>query len=99
MVYFYGLVEWRTKPKVIFTPGEKTMKKKLVLNKQTVADLTKKEQSQIKAGAYKPCWENLYTWYHCDVVCTGKPDETENNCETDEVVEEVFFNQRGRGKY
>jgi len=75
------------------------MKKKLVLNKQTVADLTKKEQSHIRGGAYRPCWENLYTWYHCDVVCTGKPDETENDCDTDDIAVEVAYrNRRRRGR-
>jgi len=61
------------------------MNKKLVLKKETIANLTKKEQNQIKAGVCKPCWENLYTWYHCEVVCTGKPDETEKYCDTDPI--------------
>ncbi|MCK4762386.1 MAG: class I lanthipeptide [Candidatus Aminicenantes bacterium] len=47
--------------------------KKLSLNKKTIANLTKQELSEIKAG-YKPCWENLWTMYHCDLFYTGTPE-------------------------
>lgn len=45
------------------------MKPKLTLKKETIADLTRDELSQIKAG-YLPCWENLYTLYYCKLFCT-----------------------------
>lgn len=48
---------------------EEKPKKKLVLNKQTVSTLASKELIEIKAGV-NPCWENLWTIYHCDVVYT-----------------------------
>lgn len=54
--------------------------KKLVLNKNTIATLTKDEQKDIKAG-YKACWENLWTWYWCEYLWTGnKPEETDGVC-------------------
>jgi len=46
------------------------MKQKLTLKKETIADLTRNELSQIKAG-YNPCWENTWTMYHCDLFCTS----------------------------
>lgn len=46
---------------------------KLELNKQTISDLTTKELSDIKAGGQDPCWENIWTLYHCDVMYTGDP--------------------------
>jgi hypothetical protein len=48
--------------------------KKLELNKQTIDNLTNEELADIKAGAHKPCWENLWTLYHCDVMYTGDPE-------------------------
>jgi hypothetical protein len=52
-----------------------TLKKSLVINKVTVSDLSRVELSDIKAGAamQQPCWENLWTIYHCDVMYTGDP--------------------------
>jgi hypothetical protein len=47
------------------------MTKKLKLNKQTVSDLSRDELSNIKAGAQKGCWENIWTLYSCDVVYTA----------------------------
>jgi hypothetical protein len=53
-------------------------KKKLELNKQTIANLTKSELEEIKAGAQTPCWENLWTMYKCAYMYTGSPEtETE----------------------
>lgn len=46
---------------------------KLELNKQTISNLTSQELSDIKAGQQVPCWENLWTLYHCDVMYTGDP--------------------------
>lgn len=43
--------------------------KKLNLGKQTISNLTTKELKETKAGL-KPCWENLWTLYHCDVIYT-----------------------------
>lgn len=48
--------------------------KKLELNKQTIANLTKEELLHIIAGKHDACWENLWTLYHCDVMYTGPPD-------------------------
>jgi hypothetical protein len=48
--------------------------KKLELNKQTIVNLTNEELEDIKAGKHDPCWENLWTLYHCDVMYTGPPD-------------------------
>lgn len=45
--------------------------KKMELNKQTVSNLTDNQLNDIKAGKLAPCWENLWTIYHCDVVYTG----------------------------
>ena len=45
------------------------MKQKLTLKKETIADLTREELKQIKAG-YEPCWVNLYTLYYCEFFCT-----------------------------
>jgi hypothetical protein len=49
------------------------MAKKLRLNKQTVSNLSRSDLSDIKAGGQPGCWENLWTWYYCDVVYTGMP--------------------------
>ena len=60
--------------------------KKLVLNRTTVATLTGDEQKKILAGAdteYSKCWENLWTWYHCDMVYTG---DVEPEVETQQRV-------------
>ena len=57
---------------------EKKTLKKLELKKETVANLdilTRKEMSKVE-GAYKACWENLWTVYYCAVIWTGK-EETE----------------------
>jgi hypothetical protein len=57
--------------------------KKLTLNKETVAHLEtlgRKEQKEVKgadAAAYEPCWENLWTLYHCKVMYTGDPEDPE----------------------
>jgi len=48
--------------------------RKLELNKNTIANLTGKEMKEIKGGRKDPCWENLWTLYHCDVVYTGEPE-------------------------
>jgi len=48
--------------------------KKLELKKKTIANLTKKEMSEAKAG-YKKCWENLWSLYYCDYIWTGKIPE------------------------
>lgn len=45
--------------------------KKLEFKKQTIANLSKHEMNEIKAG-FVACWENLWTVYHCGVVCTGE---------------------------
>jgi hypothetical protein len=67
--------------------GEGLMKKinkgqlarKLELNKQTIDDLTKDDLQEIRAGKakYEPCWENLWTLYHCNVMYTGDPEYVE----------------------
>jgi len=44
--------------------------KKLELNKKTIAHLTNEEMKEIKGGGYWPCWENLWTFYYCEVVRT-----------------------------
>jgi len=49
------------------------MAKKLNLNKRTVANLSRNDLSDIKAGGQKGCWENIWTLYNCDVVYTGAP--------------------------
>lgn len=46
--------------------------KKLELKKRTIANLSKTEMSEIKAGGFAACWENLWTLYYCDIVCTGE---------------------------
>ncbi|MCP5047941.1 MAG: hypothetical protein GY940_12265 [bacterium] len=51
--------------------SEKQDKKKLELNKQTVAHLSQEELSEIKAGKFTKCWENLWTLYYCGLVWTG----------------------------
>lgn len=50
--------------------------KKLELNKQTVSNLSKDQLNSIKAGKCDPCWENLWTLYHCDVIYTGEMETT-----------------------
>ncbi len=44
--------------------------KKLTLNKQTIASLSKNELGHVKGGAADPCWENMWTAYNCTVVYT-----------------------------
>ena len=43
--------------------------RKLELEKKTIANLTNEEMSDIRGGM-AACWENLWTFYHCDVVYT-----------------------------
>jgi len=43
--------------------------KKLELNKKTIAHLTNEEMKEIKGG-FKPCWENIWTFYYCEMVRT-----------------------------
>lgn len=52
---------------------------KLILNKTTVSTLTDEKQKSILAGAAEipPCWENLWSLYHCDVIYTGDKDPRE----------------------
>jgi hypothetical protein len=57
---------------------EKKTLKKLELKKETVANLnilTRKEMSEVE-GAFRACWENLWTLYYCTLIWTGdqKPE-------------------------
>ncbi len=51
--------------------------KKLELNKHTISNLNHDEMNGVKAGKCDPCWENLWTIYHCDVIYTGEPETRE----------------------
>jgi hypothetical protein len=58
---------------------EKKTLKKLTLNKETVANLeilSREAQAEVK-GAYKACWENLWTAYYCRLIWTGDGDSVE----------------------
>jgi hypothetical protein len=53
--------------------------KKLTINKETIATLTRDEMSNVNAGfVWKACWENLWTAYYCKVVCTGESFNPQN---------------------
>lgn len=52
-------------------------KKKPGLKKQTISNLIPGELKKIRGGVCNPCWENLWTLYHCDVIYTGESEQPE----------------------
>ncbi len=59
-----------------------TKHRKLVLKKQSIAELSEKKMSVIRGG-FEGCWENLWTGYHCDIVWSGggeRPDQDTAAC-------------------